>query len=135
MTEVVSLTLQVITCASKRCGFTFGVPHHWFVHMRDAHKSMYCPKCRSGIYWPGESDEEALRRKLHHANDLLATSRATAEHVERQRRAEKAAKTRLKNRIAAGVCPCCNRTFVNLQRHMDGQHPEFKPKAKTRKKK
>jgi hypothetical protein len=23
------------------------------------------------------------------------------------------------------VCPCCNRTFSNLQRHMAHKHPQF----------
>lgn len=27
--------------------------------------------------------------------------------------------------VGAGVCPCCNRTFKNLARHMAGQHPGF----------
>lgn len=27
-------------------------------------------------------------------------------------------------RIHNGVCPCCNRSFVNLQRHMKTKHPE-----------
>lgn len=33
--------------------------------------------------------------------------------------------TRLKNRAAAGVCPCCNRTFHQLVRHMAAKHPDF----------
>lgn len=41
------------------------------------------------------------------------------------RRAQKGQNTRLKNRIAAGVCPCCNRSFQNVARHMAGQHPDF----------
>lgn len=34
--------------------------------------------------------------------------------------------TRLKNRAAHGVCPCCNRTFQQLARHMSAKHPDFK---------
>lgn len=37
----------------------------------------------------------------------------------------KAAHTRTKNRIAKGVCPCCSRTFLDLQRHMQTKHPDF----------
>tara|TARA_Y100000310_G_scaffold338946_1_gene430083 strand:- start:1163 stop:1354 length:192 start_codon:yes stop_codon:yes gene_type:complete len=33
--------------------------------------------------------------------------------------------TKLKNRAKAGVCPCCNRTFQNLSRHMETKHPDF----------
>lgn len=51
------------------------------------------------------------------------------EGAERSASAYKGQATRLRNRIKAGVCPRCNRTFQNLQRHMAGQHPEFKPEA------
>jgi hypothetical protein len=27
--------------------------------------------------------------------------------------------------VANGVCPCCNRTFQNLARHMAGKHPDY----------
>jgi hypothetical protein len=41
----------------------------------------------------------------------------------------KGVKTRMANRIKHGVCPCCNRTFLNLQRHMTTQHPSFNMSA------
>lgn len=28
-------------------------------------------------------------------------------------------------RIAAGVCPCCRRSFTDLARHMSSQHPDY----------
>lgn len=33
----------------------------------------------------------------------------------------KAQTTRVKN----GVCPCCNRSFQNLKRHMNTKHPNW----------
>lgn len=33
--------------------------------------------------------------------------------------------TRTRNRIANGVCPCCDRSFTNLQRHMASKHPDY----------
>ena len=36
------------------------------------------------------------------------------------------AKRRIEKRIHAGVCPCCNRSFPNLQRHMAAKHPDGK---------
>lgn len=35
----------------------------------------------------------------------------------------------LRNRAAAGVCPCCNRTFEQLGRHMTTKHPEYVKEA------
>lgn len=46
----------------------------------------------------------------------------------RERESVKAQSTRLrkvKDRVKNGVCPCCNRTFVNLQRHMHTKHPSY----------
>lgn len=33
--------------------------------------------------------------------------------------------TKLKNRVGHGVCPCCNRSFGNLARHIESEHPTF----------
>jgi hypothetical protein len=33
--------------------------------------------------------------------------------------------TRIRNRIAAGVCPCCTRTFKNVARHIKDKHPTY----------
>lgn len=30
-------------------------------------------------------------------------------------------------RFANGVCPCCNRSFENVARHMRTQHPDYDP--------
>jgi Fe-S oxidoreductase len=56
---------------------------------------------------------------------------AQRDQAQADARAQKAAKTRIKNdrdriktRVANGVCPHCNRTFQNLARHMASQHPD-----------
>ncbi len=89
------------------------------------HKSFYCTVCgRSNVY-PGKSDLEKLRGQLVSTRDQLDTMREDRNFKEMQRRAEKGHKTRIKKRVANGVCPCCNRSFKDLARHMKGQHPEF----------
>lgn len=45
--------------------------------------------------------------------------------LNRQIAAQRGQTTKLKNRIAKGVCPCCQRSFQNLKRHMESQHPDF----------
>lgn len=32
---------------------------------------------------------------------------------------------RHKKRAAPGLCPCCNRSFVGLSRHMKTKHPQY----------
>lgn len=67
-------------------------------------------------------DQESFATRQRAAHDQ---TRAALRETERRRRAEKGAKTKLKKRIAAGVCPCCNRSFQNVRRHMANKHPEF----------
>lgn len=53
---------------------------------------------------------------------------STGDQLEAERRAHAATKgqlTKTRKRVAGGVCPCCNRSFVNLGRHMAGQHPDY----------
>lgn len=98
---------------------------------RNDHGDFYCPAghCQSYI---GKSDEERLREKLDYRSEQLARERDQRHKEERKHAATKrrlsASKgqvTKIKNRVGHGVCPCCNRTFQNLARHMGSQHPEF----------
>lgn len=120
---------ETISC--NQCGMEFSAPSSWVGDRRRKHDTFYCPNGHS-LHFPGKSAEEALREELAREkrfheftkNDRDA-ARRSAETNEARRRGEKAAKTRLKKRIAAGVCPCCNRTFQDLQAHMAGKHPAF----------
>lgn len=100
-----------------------------------------CPYC--GISWGyGEGENERLKKQLaqekHYAEqkqaalrDQLQRAEGKAERMDRRRAAMKGQVTRIKNRIGKGVCPCCNRTFANLQRHMSGQHPDWTPEVEA----
>jgi chromosome segregation ATPase len=116
----------------------FAIPKYWDDSLRESHATFYCP-AGHGQSYTGPTEADKLRAKLketekYRANAAHRTEMAEAEAVhlrdqlgatERSLRGHKAAKTRIKNRIAAGVCPCCNRQFQNLHRHMTGQHPNF----------
>ena len=85
---------------------------------------IYCPLGHT--YFPaGESKKSRLERQLVREQASHDQTRAALQSAKHATRAEKAAKTRLKKRIAHGVCPCCHRTFVNMKRHMESQHPDF----------
>lgn len=125
--------LTVVTCW---CGIRHGVPdelrraqqtqHNWGKQM-----SIFCPLGHEHVI-SGESEATRLKRELESERNRTAAERAKHDQtkaelksVERQKSAVKGQLTKTKNRIAAGVCPCCNRTFQNLARHIQGQHPEF----------
>ncbi len=125
-----STKFQTIECC--RCGVTFAVSAELRSRLINSHESFYCPLGHSQRY-TGKSEAEKLRDQLASAKETseywqqrTSTAQAEAKMASYRERAQKAAKTRLKNRIAAGVCPCCTRSFQNLARHMENQHPGFK---------
>lgn len=87
--------------------------------------SFFCSYGHKQFYVQGESEAAKLRRE----RDRLAqrVAQVEDERNEAQQAAAKAerATKRLKKRAAAGTCPCCQRTFLNMTAHMKGQHPEF----------
>lgn len=122
--------LTVLSCGE--CGITFAVPEEWRQTRREDHKTFYCPNGCRRWYAPGTSELEKTQQYLDNARKRLQWAEEAQERTRQELkattlslRAQKAAKTRLKNRIAAGVCPCCDRTFADLASHMAGEHPDF----------
>ena len=132
MTTVISVSLEEFKCWV--CGCNFAVESTIADNKRRYGKSMYCPNgCQLGF---GETPEQKLRKEMEeklavakrqkeYLEASLSTTRNKLDETERRRRAEKGAKTRLKNRINAGTCPCCDQSFADLAEHIQSQHPEF----------
>jgi hypothetical protein len=130
--------LELQTCCA--CGIVFAVPAHYLDTIRQTHKNYSCPNGH-GLWFPGESTEEKLKRQLKEAEQRIERQRQDLawygdqvqelDHkVKAERRAHgvtKAKITRERKRIAHGVCPCCNRSFPNdkLQHHLATKHPEY----------
>ncbi|MBF9050603.1 hypothetical protein GTA62_14880 [Roseobacter sp. HKCCD9010] len=126
-----SAQLWIETCC--KCKTRFGISDEVYrvaLQQRE-HGSFHCPHGHSQHYVTGETEIEKLRRerdRLKQNNayevDRRRAAEADAEAQKRSAAAYKGAATRMKNRAKAGVCPCCNRTFQNLARHMASQHPD-----------
>ncbi|KJL49518.1 hypothetical protein RS84_00231 [Microbacterium hydrocarbonoxydans] len=121
-TQTYTGTLTIVECPA--CHMDFGVTPQFVEARRNDHKSFYCPTGHSMNYGQ-KSEAEMLRERLRFTEGALTHTRDQLQMTEYQRRAQKGQNTRLKNRIAAGVCPCCNRSFQDLRRHMAGQHPDY----------
>ena len=119
-----AFTGTLVIVERAECHMDFGITPAFQRARRADHKTFYCPNQHSN-YYPQRSPEEQLRSQLKRSQAAETHLRDQLQSTEYSRRAEKAAKTRLKNRIAAGQCPCCRRTFQNVARHMAGQHPDF----------
>lgn len=91
--------------------------------------------CRWGheqYFAPGKTDvqkaqeeRDAAIRQRDSAIQQQARLSDERDAAERKASAAKGQVTKLRNRAAAGVCPCCNRSFVQLARHMTSKHPNF----------
>lgn len=116
--------LEVEICT---CGVLFAVPEHMLDTRRADGKTFYCPNGHPLHYG---SENARLKRELEAARDRTARERAMRDQAEASLRATKGVVTKQRKkllRVAAGVCPCCNRTFKDLARHMAGQHPGYTP--------
>lgn len=117
-----TVTMESQECCN--CGVSFAFPKSWDDHFRKTHQTFYCP-AGHGQNYTSETDEERLRKQLTARGAEL--DRVRADRDFKARELEQAAKktARLKKRLAAGVCPCCKRTFQQLVRHMHAKHPNF----------
>lgn len=121
--------LVVETCCT--CSMQFAMPQSFQQQRKDDHKSFYCPHGHAQSY-TGKTEAERLReeldrttRRLDSANAEIVQNRETLEHQARRISAAHGQITKLKNRAAAGVCPCCKQHFPHLQQHMKAKHPDY----------
>ncbi len=107
------------------CGTPFMVPARLLESAQNAAHTIYCPHGHT-LTWK-ETEVDRLRRERDRLKQDAA--RIEDERSQATMRAERAeaATRKLQKRAAAGVCPCCNRTFLNMQRHMKSKHPNVVP--------
>lgn len=121
-----TISLKTVSCA--HCGVTFALTDSFIDFRRRNGESFYCPNGHSLTY-DSEFERlkrtlEAERRKLAEADARLSQANTTiARERDARANAEKKHKRKMR-RITNGVCPCCNRTFTDLGRHMKSKHPK-----------
>jgi len=103
-------------------------PHEKWLRI-DSGREFFCPYGHSQVFRDGEVDR--LRKKLEEQTRTATEMAERAQVAERAKKLEEGKRIlaerelkRTKTRVAGGVCPCCNRTFVQLARHMKTKHPE-----------
>lgn len=106
------------------CGILFCVPDGWHRERKERGTGWTCPNGHGRVY--RETDVQRLKRELAAKEEQLRFEQERVARAERQLTSARGQLTRVKNRVRNGVCPCCNRTFQNLMRHMASQHPGWK---------
>jgi hypothetical protein len=106
------------------CGIALAIPENLDRNLREkSANGAYCPVGHRFGYV--DTFEQALAREQqqHRATrDLLRAE-------ERSHTATKGQATKLRKRIANGVCPCCHRHFANVERHVKTKHPDYEAPA------
>lgn len=122
-----------------RCKTDIYMPEALYNAAHRGNISFWCPYGHEQIFAKGKTEAELykaegdkLRQQLQRAeqriaekDDAIAAERDGKEAARRQAAAARGQVTKLKNRAARGVCPCCSRHFTNLERHMTTKHPDF----------
>lgn len=121
-------TLVVETCCS--CGTLFAMEHSLQRNRKETRKIFYCPNGHGMAYNEGEADK--LKRQLAREARLREIAESDARHqamrrewAENSLRTTKGVVTKMRKRAAGGACPCCNRYFANMHRHMTTKHPDY----------
>lgn len=109
------------------CGVHFGVPYGFMEWRRHDGKQYWC--CNGHALSFHETEAQKLEKQLIKTRNELQAQVNEATHGRLV--AEKAAATErrklraIQKRVAAGVCPCCTRSFENLQKHMRTKHKNY----------
>lgn len=120
-----SIKLLIEVCCNSGCGIMFAVPENWQLQKRRDHSSFYCPNGHSQHYLTESDAEKANRLAELKAQAIVNEERHLRLVAEAERDKAVRAKNKIERRIAKGVCPCCNRQFSDLHKHMKMKHKSY----------
>lgn len=128
-----SILFQITDCAN--CGVIFAITERFDSERRSSGKNFYCPNGHPLVYNNGKSALDIERDKRERAERAAEYARASCDAARDQARAAERTNialrghlTRLRNRIANGVCPVpgCKRSgFADVRRHINAKHPQW----------
>lgn len=119
------VTLYVLDCPS--CGVVFGITDEYDDRRRSDGRTFYCPNQHTMSY----HETDAMRLRKVEAREIALRDQLDASI--RDAEEARSLHQRDRQRIANGVCPCCNRSFENVRRHMSSKHPDYAmPKSERR---
>ena len=128
----ISVDVELCTVNCGCCGGTYAINERYRQTAYAKGDSWTCPYCKTGWGYGKDNENARLKKQVEElsARNQRSLERAnSAEHANRELSKQlKGTKTRMRNlktRVHNGVCPCCSRTFTNLQRHMATKHPEY----------
>ncbi len=123
LTQTFVGTLFVEEC--YKCHVAFGMTVDHQQRCSERGDEFYCPNGHGQIYKTTElsrvrNERDRLKGRVTHLTDQRDAAHRSAS-------AQKGVATKLRKRAAAGVCAFCQRSFKDVRRHVDSQHPEQSP--------
>jgi hypothetical protein len=136
-TITIQTELTVMTCPN--CAGSYALSQAFLDEARSKggfKQCWCCPYCK-GSRGYGQSKHDLEKAELQKQLDQSQKEKQwlterrdyaqkESDHFRRSRDGLKSQLTKVKKRIGHGTCPCCNRSFEDLRRHMESKHPEFK---------
>lgn len=116
---VASVAFETEICCN--CGVAFAMTADFMQRRRNDGKWFYCP-AGHGQHYTGPTEATKLKQELQRKEEMLSAERARAGRLAAERDGIAKAHRKMRTRVMNGVCPCCNRQFQNLLRHMRSEH-------------
>ena len=128
--ESITTPLYITDCPS--CGVVFAIPRTLEDRRRADGKNLFCPNGHMSSW--RETDVDRANQKLARETRLREAAERRADlaldNAQREKRRAAAARgqlTKMRNRVANGVCPQagCKRSFTELHDHIRTCHPDL----------
>lgn len=125
MTRKMNGTIPLVELQCGTCGTFHAIPEA--MHNAALEEGGYwtCPNGHSRGYREGRRERETVQRERDQYKQKVAQLEDDIVALKKSRAAVQGEYAKVKKRVSAGVCPCCNRSFENLRRHMHNKHPEL----------
>lgn len=130
MSAVLNFNQALSTLTCYKCGIVFAVPQYFRQKRNEDKECFWCPNGHSQAFV--ESKVQRLQKQLEAEKRSAEWWRLNSQSKDRTIKGQniqigkvKAKLKRTEIRVSHGVCPCCNRSFVNMQRHMKTKHPDY----------
>ena len=116
--------IEFVTEECCNCGIPFAMTADFQSRRLKDRNSFYCPAGHRQAYI-GKSNEQKLKDQLASKQRELERQAQRSSNLQVQRDSLNRSYNKMRDRVKNGVCPCCNRTFQNLQNHIQIKHPDF----------
>jgi hypothetical protein len=120
-----TVTLKIVECGT--CGISFALPETLWNKCYNEGGFFSCPLGHSRGWDVGNKKAYAreLEDKVAQLESKVDLEKNKTMAAQREAAAARGQVTKIKKRIAKGVCPCCQRSFANLHRHISTKHPDY----------